>query len=316
MSNLRLEIGIVRDVENDYSDYVKDEAHKLDQPFGALRVRVELKSDLPKNSRTIEPKFLPWCFPLLPKTFQVIPQIGEGALVLCDDSPGSQRYYIGPIISQPQYNSKCDKDNGISLINAKDSSDNDPLEKVTEKTIGAFPESSDVAVIGRGKEDVILRYNDLTKESEIDLRAGIRGEPINDPNPNMIGNIIFNGADPAYIQLKYKQGLCSYPEANSVVNIVADKINLISNKDDNVASNVHDKNGLIPDDKLSNVILGLQAVPLGNNLYDLLVILKECILHHVHPWAGMEQCGDWGGWINKLLDFDLSTVLSKHVRTS
>lgn len=75
---------------------------------------------------------------------------------------------------------------------------NKPLERVSnnDDTKGAYPKSSDVAVIGRGAEDVILRYNKTTKESEVQLRAGVRGEPTNDPNPNMVGNIIFNGTDP------------------------------------------------------------------------------------------------------------------------
>ena len=316
MANLKIEIGVVRDVETEYSDYIKDKEHQLDQPFGGLRVRVELTSDKDKNKTTIEPKDLPWAFPLLPKAFQVIPKIGEGAMVLCDDNPKSQRYYIGPVISQPQYNTECKKRNGVSLLNTSIASDNKPLEDVSGKIVGSFPNVEDVAVVGRGAEDVILKFNDSTKESEVDIRAGIRKEPTNDPNPSMTGNIIFNEVDPAYIQLKYKSGLCSNPDANSIINIVADKINLISNKDDNVAHNIHNKNGLIPNDKISDVTLNLQAVPLGNNLYDLLMIMKECILNHVHPWPGKPQCGDWGGYINRLVEYDLSKILSKHVRTS
>ena len=60
----------------------------------------------------------------------------------------------------------------------------------------------------------------------------------------------------------------------------------------------------------------LHQVPKGDKLVELLEDMRGAILHHVHPWAGMEQCGDWGGWIQKLSEFDLSTVLSKHVRTS
>ena len=51
-------------------------------------------------------------------------------------------------------------------------------------------------------------------------------------------------------------------------------------------------------------------------LVELLKIMKGCIMHHVHPWAGMEQCGDWGGYINKLHGYDIDSILSKYVRIS
>ena len=44
--------------------------------------------------------------------------------------------------------------------------------------------SADVAVVGRGAEDVILKYDKSTNTSEVDLRAGIRGEPTNSDNKN------------------------------------------------------------------------------------------------------------------------------------
>lgn len=305
------------EVENIYSLSVEDDKHKKDRPFDGLRVRVKLPND-----KTSETKYIPWAFPLLPKIFQSIPKVGEAALVLSSNGNEGQRYYIGPIISQPQYNTYAAKDNGLSLF--KEGKMN-PLERVSNNssTIGAFPKSSDVAIVGRGAEDVILRMNDGSTEltdtvnsSEIQLRAGIRGATTNDSNPNMIGNIIFNEVDPAYIQLKYKKNLCGGLDANSIINIVADKINLISNKDKNVSFEIHDKNMLIKDDNIKDVTLSLQAVPLGNNLYDLLMLMRNCILYHVHPFNGMQQCGDNGGHIDKLLNFDWSTILSKHVRTS
>ena len=61
-----------------------------------------------------------------------------------------------------------------------------------DDTRGAFPSNGDVAVVGRGAEDVILKYDKSTNTSEVDLRAGIRGEPTNSDNKNMIGNIIFS----------------------------------------------------------------------------------------------------------------------------
>ena len=221
MANLKLSIGEVIEIENIYSPFIENDKHKNDKPYDGLRIRAKLPNDKSNDS-----KLIPWAFPLMPKTFQSIPKVGEAVLVLSEDGSESQRYYIGPIISQPQYNTFALKKFGTSLLKTNDT---DPLERISNNsnTTGSFPKSSDVAIIGRGAEDIILRTNngtgeltDIVNESEIQLRAGIRAEATNESNPNMIGNIIFNGTDPAYIQMKYKKGLTKKPmqEANSIIN--------------------------------------------------------------------------------------------------
>lgn len=318
MSEFSLVIAKVREVENINSKYIKDEGHKLDKPYDGLRVRAEIEGkDYPKNNN---PKYLPWAFPLLPKTFQSIPKIGESVLLLYDAESNGQRYYIGPIISQPQFNTFCDIKDSKSLLSVPSYNKSAPLERISnnDSTNGAFPKSTDVAVIGRGAEDILMRYDDISKSSEIQLRSGIRGESTYDSDENMKGNIIFNGTDPAYIQLKYKKGLASKKdmEANSIINLVANRINIMSNKDDNIAHNLNNKDSMIEDSKIDDVMKNLHQVPMGDKLVEVLEIMKGCIMHHVHPWAGMEQCGDWGGYINKLDGYDMKSILSKYVRIS
>ena len=95
MGNLTMNIGVIREVENTFS---KD-------AYDGLRVRAELATDKAKDISTI-----PWAFPLLPKTLQTLPKVGEAVFVFMDGSvnnASAQRYYIGPIISQPQYNTYC-----------------------------------------------------------------------------------------------------------------------------------------------------------------------------------------------------------------
>jgi hypothetical protein len=98
--------------------------------------------------------------------------------------------------------------------------------------------------------------------------------------------------------------------------MVANRINIMSNKDDNIAHNLKDKNHMILDEKMDEIMDSLHQVPMGDKLVELLKIMKGCIMHHVHPWAGMEQCGDWGGYINKLDGYDIDSILSKYVRIS
>ena len=323
MSKLSLAIGTVREVENVHSPYIKDNSvkHENDRPFDGLRVRVELDEDTTVfKEKGYDTKYLQWAFPLLPKMFQSIPSEGEAVLVIYDREYNGQRYYIGPLISQPQYNTYCKRSNGVSLIKTRKSTDNSPLERASNNpnTDGSFPNSSDVAVVGRGSEDIILRYDKKTKSSEVNLRAGIRNEPTNDPNPNMIGNIIFNDVDPAYIQLKYKKGLSSKSgqSANSLINVVADRINLISNMDSVATMYMHDKSDLMPNGNADYVMEALHQVPKGDKLVELLYLIKGALLSHVHAWAGLPQCGDWSGYIDKLNKFTIEDILSEYVRIS
>ena len=301
-SELKLSIGTVREVENTYSE----------DAYDGQRVRAELFTD-----KTTKVSDIPWAFPLLPKSVQVIPKVGEAVFVINDGTQKSQRYYIGPIISQPQYNTYCKKDDATSLLDGHLTL---PIERISNvaDTWGSFPNTEDIAMVGRGAEDVTLKFDENTKASEVDLRAGIRMEPTNDTNPNMRGNVIFNGTDPAYVQIKYKKGLVTGEgkEANSVVNVVANKINIMSNKDDDIAHNIGDRDTLVAEDKIKDVMDNLHQVPKGDELVKLLELLKGAILHHVHPWAGMEQCGDWEGYINELNKFDIKSILSDHVRIS
>ena len=305
MANFSIDIGVVREVENTFSS----------DSYDALRVRVELMQDKPKNISD-----LPWAFPLMPKVFQSVPKEGEAVLVFIGDNGDkseAQRYFLGPVISQPQFFSYCAKENATTLLN---SSSRKPLGKISnaDSTRGAFPQNEDVAVIGRGKEDIILRYDKKADSSEVDLRAGIRSESVNAEDRDMVGNIIFNGTDPAYIQLKYKKGLASSNgnAANSIINMVANRINIISNKDTNVAHNLGDKDTLIKDEKMDEIMNNLHQVPMGDKLVELLKLMKGAIMHHVHPWAGMEQCGDWSGFIKQLEGYDIDSILSQYVRIS
>ena len=305
MANISLNIGTVREIETTSS---KD-------GYDGLRVRAQLVQDDPINYHNI-----PWAFPLLPKTFQSIPKVGEAVFVLVDDDGDkttSQRYFIGPIISQPQYNDYCQKENATTLLKTHE---RNPLGKISNygMTQGAFPTVEDVAVVGRGSEDVILRYDKEAQSSEVLLRAGVRTEPTNSRNQDLIGKIIFNGTDPAYIQLKYEQGLSTgeLTGGNSVINLVANRINIMSNSDDDVSDKLQNSQTMVSTSETDEMMDSLHQVPKGDKLVELLKIIKGCIMHHVHPWAGMEQCGDWPGFINKLEEYDIDSILSEYVRIS
>lgn len=283
----------------------------IEDPSNGMRIKVRLNQD-----GSIDKKDLPYAFPLLPKTFQSMPKKGEGVFVILSKQGNtkSNRYYIGPIISQSQKNkfSVYDYSRGAatSLIQGGETRelgniDNYPI------TEGSFPQKEDVSVIGRKSEDIIL------KEGEIDLRCGIRKEGYNEHKEDLKGDIIFNKIDPAYIQMKYKNSLSSGNEtgANSIINIVADKINIISNQDEN-GFNLTDPKELIKSDDITNIMKSLHKVPHGDKLISLLEKMINAIITHTHPFSMLPPyyygyVADIGSEKEKL-----ESLLSKHVRIS
>ena len=294
-------------VKQGHVEYVEDTAD-------GLRIKIRIPQD---GNEPLEN--LPYAFPLLPKTFQSVPKVGEGALVFTQLSGNkmSQRYYIGPIISQPQFQEKCNynygRGNATSLF---EGGYVEPLGKISNEmdTWGAFPNTEDVAVVGRGSQDIIMRNNYNTSSNEVDIRCGIRKDPVVSNN-DIVGKVIFNSIDPAYIQLKYKNSLTNgdLQKSNSMINLVADKINIISNQDEN-QFNLTNIDELIREDDLDNIMSKLHRVAHGDTLVELLKLMIKAILTHIHPYAGMPPTIH--SYTKEMAEYEVDKILSKHVRVS
>lgn len=260
---------------------------------------------------------IPYAFPLLPKVFQIVPKVGECVLIFNVEigKTQSNRFYIGPILSQPQFYQKDSYDYGRgSSISLLDNNGMSPLESINlnPDTEGAFPRKDDISIVGRQSEDVIL------KEGEIDIRCGIRQESI-DTNPSMKGYILYNNVDPSYIQLKYKPNLVAEKfgdkddGTNSSVNIVADKINLISHQDNN-QYNLTDKKDLITDEELKKILSTLHPAVYGDELINLLQLMIKAITTLTIPYPGLPPCKTDA--IQLLEQYDLNKIKSQFVRLS
>jgi len=303
----------------------KGQVEQIYDEYDALRIKVRLPED-----GDIPLSRLPYCFPCLPKSFRVVPKIGEGALVITTMSKNNetQRYYLGPIISQDQFNNLCHYNYGKGeALSTIEGGDVTPFESMSnyEETVGSFPEISDVAMVGRGTQDIILRETNRGNSNEVDIRCGIRTKSTNNDENSyseLMGSVIFNKIDPAYIQLKYKNHFTSDSqgrdlEANSIINLVADKINLISHKDENYF-NLTDEKELIPESEMSNIMNSLHQVPLGDKLIELLEKIIIALYKHVHPMGGMPPVEDSS--IAEIKPYGLDKlyeeILSKHIRIS
>jgi hypothetical protein len=254
---------------------------------------------------------LPYAFPMVQKFFHVVPKVGESVLVFIPNviNPYIDRLYIGPIISQPQmlkndselYSSKSTLDSGN--INSRPSPNTIPENR------GVYPKTQDIAMQGRDNSDLIFR------EKEVIIRAG-------QFNVNTLDGDIpkFNKVNPSYIQIKHdvviKAGSETISEERGgVINIVSNKINILSHKNGSPRFELNNQDSNISDEELLKIINEAHPLVFGDVLIEYIKVLRSAFLNHVHSYPGKKpQDLSGGNDIDNLLEFDLNSLLSKNIK--
>lgn len=263
----------------------------VDDKSKGLRIKVRIPPyDNNKDITREDDKGIPWCFPMLPKLLNVNPKIGELVIVFCQNlkSPKSQRLFIGPIISQ-DYVIDNDQDFDINTKNSKSSARRLLSGSTADKVFtpfpnpdtdgeneGTIPDREDIALRGRGNSDIVLT------DDEVRIRCGFK----TNPNGVIKERLHFNSKDLAYILMRYRSGKDEISEYNSSVNIVGDRINLISH-DSKDYFDIGDRQSLITDDELSKILSKAHELPYGDVLVDFLKGFIDVFLRHVHPYNGL-----------------------------
>ena len=271
---------------------------------GRIQVRVPY-DDLKKSDEELE-----WAFPLLPKMLHIHPKIGETVMIINRDfdNERSGRYYLGPVISQPQFMYEELNENSAlrvlqgTRVGADKNPETDPIVK------GTIPDNEDVAILGRKDSDIIL------KDDDIRIRCGVKKTDAFDKT-----KFAFNSVHPAFIKMKHMR---DYDERNlfydgpryeSVINVVADKINLIGT-DARDKFNANDPDELINDEEVSRFITEAHQLPFGDKLIEFLRIFITAFQSHTHPWVGRGQTPCKDITYNALANYNLESMLSTTIR--
>lgn len=270
-----------------------------------LRIKVRLT---PEDNNIVLDRDLPYAFPLIPKMIHVTPKIGECVFVILarqGDKDGN-RFYVGPVISQPQMMNKDPYNfSAVSLLKGNDIVS--PLEapSMNPRINGTLPEFGDIAIQGRQNSDVIL------KDNELRIRCGFKSTPSASP-PN---NLFFNKLNPAYIQMKYIQGRlkANKEEFGSAINIVADKINLLSHISRS-NFNLTDADSLISDEELVKIINSAHPVAHGDTLVDFLKLFIKVFAQHSHPFPMDPPMNNAS--LTSLMTYDLNSMLSTSIKVN
>lgn len=257
------------------------------------RIQVRIRPD----DNRLKDEELPFAYPLLPKMIHIKPKVGEAVLVICEDENpnGGQRYYLGPLISQPQFFEE--QYYGGGATNGMKGGSMTAQSPVTKTNKGAFANPEDIAIYGRKNTDIILTDNDVR------IRCGVH-ELRNQ-------NITFNVLNPAFLKLKfYPEGLTYRKRSNtlesdmtqsvmtetsetigSVANIVADKINLIGNTGD-PHIRIDDKDGSLSDQQMVYFLEKAHQLPYGDTLCEFLSEFLIMFKNHTHNYNNLEIVRD------------------------
>lgn len=286
------------------------EVISVDDEFNSGRIKVRLYPD--DKGQSIDK--LPYAFPLLPKMFNLFPKVGEAVIVFLTESGNgnSNRYYIGPVISQLP-NLEYDGFHAGAFSNYNDSfiKPNPDFTKINT-AIGAFGDKDDVSIYGRKGTDIILKENDIR------IRAGARID-----GDNVVGKT-FNRLNPAYLKLKYSDvplTIENYdPQTlktnvvkswNSSATLVADEINLISNTSNRNFITTDEKE-LISDEEMKKIILNAHVLPYGDVLVQFLKRFLWEFQNHTHTFPG-KLTALYAGH-EDFFNYDFEPMLSKNVR--
>ena len=238
----------------------------------ADRIKVRLSPE--DNSKTIDE--IDYAFPILPKMFHVKPKVGEAVLILLavTNDGNSQRYYIGPVISQDHRLNFDPYFQGADSFLRGAFKKFDVAPRMDPEQNGILPNDADIVIRGRKNADVQITDNDIR------IKAGVK--LVDEANSY---SMFFNKKNPSYAKFKYHNAPLA-DGSHSTATLVADKISLLSTSSPN-SFDLTDRTDLITDEELSKVIKSAYKLPYGEKLVEFLKAFVNAFVKHTHPYPMM-----------------------------
>lgn len=251
------------------------EVKVVDDNQAGLRIKVQI----PMVDTSNDPEDWPWVFPLLPKHLHINPQLGECVIVIFKDqnAPLNERFFIGPVISQQYFLSQDNYyhsalrmiEGSGCMVKPKQNPIMDPENR------GNIIDRNNIAIQGRDNSDIIFKPKELLLRCGFQPRQG---------DSDVEKRLYFNRTDPAYILMRYRYSRDENDkEYKSSINIVADRINLLSHDSRNVFQ-LTDPQELITNNEMSKIMETAHPMVYGDKLVEYLQAFMEIFLKHSHSW--------------------------------
>lgn len=279
-------------ISNDNTIIKIAEVESIDDEYAAGRIRARVAGDRYNNET-------PYAYPLLPYMMHIKPKVGEAVLLIYSNlGNSSQRFYIGPIIHQPQFVNKDNFSDAISFLKGYNDRTLVSVDRIPEAQ-GVYPKKDEIAIMGRKDSDLIFSDNDVR------LRCGVR-------KTNKYNNLEseFNRLTPSFIKLKQHDTNFSNNTCTTAT-IVSENINLISTVG-TPEFNVSDVNESISDEEMAKIIETAHQLPYGDKLVDFLKLLLKAFNAHTHNYHNLPPIPDMT--YNAVNNFNLNDILSKNVK--
>lgn len=279
-------------ISNDNTIIKIAQVESIDDEYAAGRIRARVVGDRYNNET-------PYAYPLLPYMMHIKPKIGEAVLLIYSNlGNSSQRFYIGPIIHQPQFVNKDNFSDAISLLKGYNDRTLVSVDRIPEAQ-GVYPKKDEIAIMGRKDSDLIFSDDDVR------LRCGVR-------KTNKYNNLEseFNRLTPSFIKLKQHDTNFSNNTCTTAT-IVSENINLISTVG-TPEFNVSDVNESISDEEMAKIIETAHQLPYGDKLVDFLKLLLKAFNAHTHNYHNLPPIPDMT--YNAVNNFNLNDILSKNVK--
>lgn len=256
---------------------------------GRIQVRIpELDNKTANNE-------LPWSYPLTPKFFHIFPQVGEMVRIFLEDTkfPERSRFWMGPIVSQPQKIGFDSKFTALSTTNLGLTRPEKAPSTYPDAN-GVYPTKEDVAIVGKVNSDVILRLN------EVHIRAGKHEN----------GDVLkLNTKNPASINMVFEPLDGNEDQYYSNTIIQSDKIALISH--DGIPQFKAAR--MTPEDRVRIFEEG-HPIARSDVLIEALEVIRMALLTHIHPYSGMNV--DKNAIIKKLEELQFELISQKNIVTN
>lgn len=279
-------------ISNDNTIIKIGQVESIDDEYAAGRIRARVVGDRYNNET-------PYAYPLLPYMMHIKPKVGEAVLLIYSNlGNSSQRFYIGPIIHQPQFVNKDNFSDAISLLKGYNDRTIVSVDRIPEAQ-GAYPKKDEIAIMGRKDTDLIFSDNDVR------LRCGVHKTD----RYNLL-NCEFNKLNPTFIKLKLHDTKFSN-NTNTSATIVSENINLISTVG-TPEFNVSDVNESISDEEMAKIIETAHQLPYGDKLVDFLKLLLKAFNAHTHNYHNLPPIPDMT--YNAVNNFNLNDILSKNIK--
>ena len=273
----------------------------LEDETGGDRIKVAL---LPEDSISTSVSEIAYAYPFLPKMIHVKPKVGEAVYVFTAvaNNGYTQRFYIGPIISQQSHMNYDSFNYDATSINEGSLMSPDESPEMNPESNGAYPKDEDISIEGRKNAGVQITDNDVR------VKAGVK--VVNQVDDR---DIHFNKKNPGYVLVRYydnEQTTGNGEQYQSVATVVADKINLINSEEFKTT----DAEELISETEMKKIIDKAHKLPYGDVLIEFLDLFRKALLTHVHPYPTLPPCVD--AQLGIVQNYDLNKILSDTTKIS